>query len=173
MWGRVEAKAVSPWGLARGLALQGRDERCKHLLFFAGFGLKFQGVECPFHGLGQVNGVPLELPLGANGPALGGPPQLAVHRVHRVHGHVLRVPARGPQDPVAVQAVLPGAGGHWKREAGAPGVGGTPRQGKRGAGLTLDLQCRHTRDGYMFLINKGTDLRSAAWKDARDALIVK
>lgn len=91
----------------------------KHLLFFAGFGLKFQSAECPFHSLGQVNGVPLQSPLSANGPALRAFSELAVCRVYGVHSHVLRVPARHPQDPVGVQAVLPGAGGHWKRETGA------------------------------------------------------
>lgn len=92
----------------------------KYSLFFASFGLKFQGAECPFHSLGQVNGVPLESPLSAHGPALCAPAELAVCPMHGVHGHVLREAAWCPQDPVGVQAVLPGAGGHWKREAGTP-----------------------------------------------------
>lgn len=54
----------------------------QHSLFFAGFGLKFQSAEGSLHGLGQVNGVPLEPPLGASGPAVCGPVELAVR-----HGH--------------------------------------------------------------------------------------
>lgn len=38
-----------------------------------------------------------------------------------MHCDVLRVSAWSTQDPVGVQAVLPGAGGHWKREAGDMG----------------------------------------------------
>lgn len=96
----------------------------KHLLFFAGFGLKFQGVERPFHSLGQVNGVPLKPPLGAKGPALHAPSKLAICRVHSMPSNVLRVAARCPQDPVGMQAVFPGAGSHWKRQAGARGKEG-------------------------------------------------
>lgn len=111
----------------------GRTTWSKHLLFFAGLGLEFQGVECPFHSLGQVDGVPLESPLSANGPALHGPSQLAVCRVHGVRSDVLRVPAWRPQDPVAVQTVLPGAGGHCKKEAGVPEIR-TRHQGGTGEG---------------------------------------
>lgn len=87
----------------------------KHLLFFAGFGLKFQSAEGPFHSLGQVNGVPLEPPLCTDGPALGAPPGLAGCCVPR---DVLGAPSGRPEDPVGVQTMLPGAGGHWKRGAG-------------------------------------------------------
>jgi hypothetical protein len=99
--------------------LRVQDIKPKHLLFFAGFRLKFQGVECPFHSLGQVNGVSLEPPLSANGPAFRAPSKLAVCGVSSMHSYVLRMSAWGPQDPIGMQAVFPGAGGHWKREAGA------------------------------------------------------
>lgn len=99
----------------------------KHLLSFAGFGLKFQGAEHPLHSFGQVDGVPLKSPLGADGPALRAALRLDVR------GHVLGVPARRPQDPVGVQAVLPGAGGHWKGKAG-PGGGLATGRGRRPGG---------------------------------------
>lgn len=34
------------------IVIQEPTVKPKHLLFFVGFGLKFQGVECPFHSLG-------------------------------------------------------------------------------------------------------------------------
>lgn len=77
----------------------------KHLLFFVGFGLKFQGVEGPFHGLGQVNGVSLEPPLGASGSVLRAPPKPAIGGGMGSNG--LGMSARCPQNPVGMQAVLP------------------------------------------------------------------
>lgn len=74
--------------------------------------------------------MPLESPLSAEGPALRAPPELAGCRVP---SDVLRASAGHPQDPVGVQAVLPGAGGHWKREAGPPGKEDSPRGGEQKA----------------------------------------
>ena len=59
--------------------------------------------------------MPLESPLRADGPALRAPPELAGCRVPR---DVLGAPSGRPEDPVRVQTMLSGAGGHWKREAG-------------------------------------------------------
>lgn len=109
----------------------------KYSLFFASFRLKFQGAECPFHSLGQVNGVPLESPLSAHGPALHAPAKLAVCHVHGVHSRVSKGTAWRPQDPVGMQAVLPGACGHWKREAGTPeGRTGHQEEGNRESKLS-------------------------------------
>lgn len=129
----------------------------KHLLFFAGFGLKFQGVECSFHSLGQINGVPLESPLSADGPALCAPSKLAICHVHGVHSNVLRVPAWRPQDPVGVQAMLPGAGGHWKREAGtwkgdlAIAIGRSRRQWRGWIRLRTHNKCLFERTSTKML----------------------
>lgn len=69
-----------------------------------GFGLKFQGVECPFHSLWQVNGVSLEPPLGARDLVFRAPSKPAV--CSGVSSDGLGMSARRPQNPVGVQAVL-------------------------------------------------------------------
>lgn len=86
-----------------------------------GFGLEFQGVECPFHSLGQVNGVSLEPPLGASDPLFCAPSKPAVCSGGSRDG--LGMSAWCPQNPVGMQAVLLGAGCHWKREASDLGSG--------------------------------------------------
>lgn len=80
-----------------------------------GFGLEFQGVECPFHSLGQVNGVSLKPPLGASDPVFCVPSKPAVCSGGSRDG--LGMSAWYPQNPVGMQAVFLGAGCHWKREA--------------------------------------------------------
>lgn len=80
-----------------------------------GFGLKFQGVECPFHSLGQVNGVSFKPPLSARDPVLCALPKPAICGGMGSNG--LRMSSRCPKNPVGMQAVLPRAGSHWKREA--------------------------------------------------------
>lgn len=73
-------------------------------VLFVGFGLKFQGVERPFHSLGQVNGVSLKPPLGASDPVLCAPPKPTVRGGMGSNG--LGMSARCPQNPVGMQAVL-------------------------------------------------------------------
>lgn len=101
--------------------------KSKHLLFFVGFGLEFQGVECPFHSLGQVNGVSLKPPLGASDPVFRAPSKPAV--CSGGSGDSLGMSAGCPQNPVGMQAVLLGAGCHWKREASD--LGSWPLSGER------------------------------------------
>lgn len=69
-----------------------------------GFGLKFQGVERPFHSLGQVNGVSLKPPLGASDPVLCASPKPAIRSGMGSHG--LGMSAWCAQNPVGMQAVL-------------------------------------------------------------------
>lgn len=63
--------------------------------------------------------------------------------MHSVRGDVLGVPSWRPQDPVGVQAVHPGAGGNWKREAGVPGKEDSPsgRSRREYLGLRAHDKC--------------------------------
>ena len=90
--------------------------------------------------------MPLESPLRAHGLAPRAPPELAGCGVPC---DVLGAPSGHPEDPVGVQAMLPGAGGHWKTEDG-PGKGGLT-MGSRGSRRSrrghqeLRTHSKHTR----------------------------